>query len=112
MVEGGTPLSGRISVSGAKNAALVLIAASMMAEGETFLENVPHIKDVEVMIQILNELGVKSSWCADGSLSIISTGEFINVTTPYELTKQVRASNLFLGALLGRQAEAAVSMPT
>lgn len=111
MVEGGTPLSGRISVSGAKNAALVLIAASMMAEGETFLENVPHIKDVEVMIQILNELGVKSSWCADGSLSIISTGEFINVTTPYELTKQVRASNLFLGALLGRQAEAAVSMP-
>ena len=111
VVEGGTPLSGRISVSGAKNAALVLIAASMMAEGETFLENVPHIKDVEVMIQILNELGVKSSWCADGSLSIISTGEFINVTTPYELTKQVRASNLFLGALLGRQAEAAVSMP-
>lgn len=111
MVEGGTPLSGRISVSGAKNAALVLIAASMMAEGETFLENVPHIKDVEVMIQILNELGVKSSWCADGSLSIISTGEFINVTTSYELTKQVRASNLFLGALLGRQAEAAVSMP-
>lgn len=111
VVEGGAPLSGRISVSGAKNAALVLIAASMMAEGETFLENVPHIKDVEVMIQILNELGVKSSWCADGSLSIISTGEFINVTTPYELTKQVRASNLFLGALLGRQAEAAVSMP-
>lgn len=111
VVEGGTPLSGRISVSGAKNAALVLIAASMMAEGETFLENVPHIKDVEVMIQILNELGMKSSWCADGSLSIISTGEFINVTTPYELTKQVRASNLFLGALLGRQAEAAVSMP-
>lgn len=111
VIVGGQPLYGNVRISGAKNAGLVLIAASIMAEGETRLDNVPRICDVEVMIEILNEMGVKSGWNEDGSLSICPPSRDIGIKTPDELAKKLRASNLFLGALLGRQREAQVSMP-
>lgn len=111
VIEGGQPLYGSVRISGAKNAGLVLIAASILAEGETVLDNVPRICDVEVMIQILNEMGVEAGWNADGGLSIRPPVGDMNVKTPDDLAKKLRASNLFLGALLGRQGEAAVSMP-
>ena len=95
----------------AKNAALVLIAASIMAEGETVLDNVPRICDVEVMIQILNEMGVEACWNEDNSLSIKPPQGAVKTKTPYELAKMLRASNLFLGALLGREGEAIISLP-
>lgn len=111
VIEGGQPLYGNVRISGAKNAGLVLIAASIMAEGETILDNVPKICDVEVMIQILNEMGIEAYWNPDESLSIKPPVEAVKVQTPYELAKKLRASNLFLGALLGRQGEAVVSLP-
>ncbi|CFX00351.1 UDP-N-acetylglucosamine 1-carboxyvinyltransferase [Syntrophomonas zehnderi OL-4] len=111
VIEGGQPLYGNVHISGAKNAGLVLIAASIMAEGETILDNVPRICDVEVMVQILNEMGVKAFWNEDDSLSIIPPATTVKTQTPYELAKKLRASNLFLGALLGRQGEAIVSLP-
>lgn len=111
VIQGGQPLYGNVSISGAKNAALVLIAASIMAEGETILDNVPKICDVEVMIKILNEMGVEAYWNEDKSLSIKPPQGSVKTQTPYELAKMLRASNLFLGALLGREGEAVVSLP-
>jgi UDP-N-acetylglucosamine 1-carboxyvinyltransferase len=110
-IEGGYPLQGQVRVSGAKNAGLVLMVASIMAEGETILDNVPRIKDVEVLIQILEDLGVRISWNEDGSLSICPPSSGLKTQTSYELSKKLRASNLLLGALLGSQGEAQVSLP-
>lgn len=111
VIEGERPLYGKVRISGAKNAALVIIAASIMADGETVLDNVPQICDVHVMMQILNDMGVDCHWNDDGSLSVCPPDGDILTKTPYDLAKKVRASNLFLGALLGRQGEAIISMP-
>ena len=110
-IEGGYPLHGQVRVSGAKNAGLVLIVASIMAEGETILDNVPRIRDVEVLIRILEDLGVRIRWNEDGSLSICPPSSGLKTQTSYELSKKLRASNLLLGALLGSQGEAQVSLP-
>jgi UDP-N-acetylglucosamine 1-carboxyvinyltransferase len=111
LIRGGNPLKGKVRVSGAKNAGLVIMAASIMAEGETILDNLPRIRDVEVMIQILNEIGARTKWNDDGSLSIVADPLKIKTHTSYELSKQLRTSNLFLGAMLGSRGEAVVSMP-
>ncbi|HHW60652.1 MAG TPA: UDP-N-acetylglucosamine 1-carboxyvinyltransferase [Syntrophomonadaceae bacterium] len=111
IIEGERPLHGNVRVSGAKNAALVIMAAAIMADGETILDNVPQICDVDVMMQIINDLGVDCHWNDDGSLSICPPDKEILTKTPYHLAKKVRASNLFLGSLLGRQGEAVISMP-
>lgn len=111
VIEGGYALYGRVKISGAKNAGLVLIAASIIAEGETILDNVPRICDTEVMVEILNQMGADVHWNEDGSLSIRPPALELNCHTPYELSKRLRASNLFLGALLARQGEAIISLP-
>ncbi len=111
VIEGGQSLQGQVMISGAKNAGLVLMAASIMADGETILDNVPLINDVEVMICILNDIGVKTQWREDGSLSICPPQGGVQNHTSYELSKLLRASNLFLGAMLGRQGEATISLP-
>ena len=111
IIRGGNPLYGTVRASGAKNAGLVIMAASIMADGETILDNVPRIRDVEVMIKILNDIDVDTRWNEDGSLSICSPAGGIKSHTSYELAKLLRASNLFLGAMLGRQQEATVSLP-
>lgn len=111
IVRGGTPLYGSVRVSGAKNAGLVLMVAAIMAEGETILDNMPRIRDVEVMNLILNDLGIRTEWKGNNSLSIQSPAGSIKTKTSYELSRMLRASNLFLGALLGREKEAAISLP-
>lgn len=111
VIEGGHRLQGQVTISGAKNAGLVLMAASIMADGETILDNVPVINDVEVMVCILNDIGVKTEWREDGSLSICPPQGGVQTHTSYELAKLLRASNLFLGAMLGRQGEATISLP-
>ncbi len=110
-IKGGVPLRGKVSISGAKNAALVLIAASIMAKGETVLEQVPYIEDVQVLIQILQKMGVQVRWKEDRSLSIQAPDEALTIQAPQELTRKLRASNLLLGSMLARQPEAAISMP-
>ena len=111
VIEGGHRLQGQVTISGTKNAGLVLMAASIMADGETILDNVPVINDVEVMVCILNDIGVKTEWREDGSLSICPPQGGVQNHTSYELAKLLRASNLFLGAMLGRQGEATISLP-
>src|ERR687889_701793 len=108
-VEGGHRLYGEVEVSGAKNAALKLIAAALLAPGRTVLHNVPRIKDVETMLAVLNGL-VASSEFSGNTLSIDASG-VDSYTAPYDLVRQMRASIVVLGPLVARFGEAEVSAP-
>ena len=109
-IEGGNRLHGEVEVSGAKNAALKLIAAALLAPGRTVLHDVPRIKDVETMLAVLEGLGAKSEFFDGNTLSIDSSG-VDSYTAPYELVRQMRASIVVLGPLVARFGEAEVSAP-
>lgn len=110
MINGGAPLKGRVKISGAKNAALALICAAMMADGEIVLENVPDINDVRVMMEIMTALGAGASWQDRETVRIIPPDRLL-ASPPYCLVKQLRASNLLLGPLLARFGRAEVALP-
>ncbi len=109
IVTGGRRLSGTVRVNGAKNSALKLMAAALLAEGETVIENVPHIADCLTMAEVLEGLGAGLSW--DGTTLTVSTQGAHGVETPYELVSQMRASIVVLGPLLARHRRAMVAMP-
>src|SRR5215210_1537399 len=108
-IEGGNRLYGEVEVSGAKNAALKLIAAALLAPGRTVLHNVPRIKDVETMLAVLEGLGAPSKFSGN-TLSIDASG-VSSYTAPYDLVRQMRASIVVLGPLVARFGEAEVSAP-
>ncbi|WP_027364448.1 UDP-N-acetylglucosamine 1-carboxyvinyltransferase [Desulfotruncus alcoholivorax] len=107
---GGKPLSGRVRISGAKNAALAILSASIMAGEEVLLENIPDINDVRVMLDIIRCLGAAVAWVDDSSLRIIAPAKTA-ADPPCDLVKKLRASNLLLGPLLARFGCARVSLP-
>lgn len=109
LVEGGNRLYGGVEVSGAKNAALKLVAATLLAPGQTTLRNVPRIKDVETMRAVLDGLGASSE--LSGTTLTIDAGSIDSYTAPYELVRQMRASIVVLGPLVARFGEAEVSAP-
>lgn len=109
-ITGGIPLEGTIRVSGAKNAALAIIAAAILAEGETVLENVPRISDVEALLEILASLGAEVSWIGQDTLKLYVPDD-INHVAMYRQVKRLRASNLLLGSLLARKGVAKISLP-
>jgi UDP-N-acetylglucosamine 1-carboxyvinyltransferase len=108
-IEGGNRLRGEVGVSGAKNAALKLLAAALLAPGRTVLHNVPRIKDVETMLAVLEGLGASSEFSAN-TLSV-DASEVDSYTAPYDLVRQMRASIVVLGPLVARFGEAEVSAP-
>ncbi len=108
-VEGGSRLYGEVEVSGAKNAALKLIAAALLAPGRSVLHNVPRIKDVETMLAVLDGLGAKMEF--SGNTLSIDASTVDSYTAPYDLVRQMRASIVVLGPLLARFGEAEVSAP-
>jgi UDP-N-acetylglucosamine 1-carboxyvinyltransferase len=108
-VEGGKPLLGQVGVSGAKNAALKFVAASLLAPGRTVLHHVPRIKDMHTMLALLDELGVRTNF--SGSTLEIDASTVDSYTAPYELVRQMRASLVVLGPLAARFGEAEVSAP-
>src|SRR5215208_4609256 len=108
-IEGGNRLCGAVEVSGAKNAALKLIAAALLAPGRTVLHNVPRIKDVETMLAVLEGLGAPSKFSGN-TLSIDASG-VSSYTAPYDLVRQMRATIVVLGPLVARIGEAEVSAP-
>src|SRR5919106_3279802 len=108
-VRGGGRLQGEVVISGAKNSALKLIAASLLARGETVLTNVPRISDVLVMVELLRYLGVKVEF-EGGVLTMDTSGE-IGTEAPYDLVRRMRASINVLGPLLARCGHARVAMP-
>ena len=107
-IEGGIPLHGDIYVSGAKNAALPLLAAGLMCNGTLTLTHVPDLADTRLMIELLGHHGLKIG-SQDGLVSMI--GPATNMDAPYDLVSKMRASILVLGPLLARYGEARVSLP-
>jgi UDP-N-acetylglucosamine 1-carboxyvinyltransferase len=113
IIEGGTPLDGRITVSGAKNAALPAMAAALLTGEGVVLRNVPRVRDIGTMRSLLDELGVDSSVTHEefGNKVEIHARRLLSPEAPYELVKQMRASILVLGPLVARFREARVSLP-
>lgn len=99
-ITGGSPLQGEVHISGSKNAALPLIAASLLADGETVLTNVPRLRDTEMMLQILEYLGAETSF-QDGTVRIKTNG-LKSRPIPGEFSSKLRASIVLLGPLLAR----------
>jgi len=109
LVDGGSRLSGTVPIAGAKNSALKLMAASLLASGRTVIHNVPRIVDCMTMGEVLQHLGASVRW--DGNTVAIDTGSVDSVETPYELVSRMRASIIVLGPLLARYGRARVAMP-
>src|SRR5688572_21378751 len=110
LIEGGRPLSGEVSCSGAKNSALKLLAASLLAPGTHTLGRVPDMEDVRSMGEVLKHLGADVQRAADGGLSI-TVPERVGTEAPYEFVSRMRASTAVLGPLLAREGRARVALP-
>lgn len=110
-IKGGTPLKGEVSIGGAKNSVLKLMAAALLAKGESKIHNVPELTDVEIMLQVINSLGVKTSYNKEEKSLTIDATEITNITAKYELVSKMRASFNVLGALVSRCREAIVALP-
>jgi UDP-N-acetylglucosamine 1-carboxyvinyltransferase len=109
VLTGGRALSRSVEVAGAKNAALPLMAATLLAPGVHVLTHVPRLADTRTMVRVLEALGAKCAW-DDGALTI-DTSTCSSVEAPYELVKTMRASVYVLGPLLARFGRARVSLP-
>ncbi len=107
-IKGGNQLSGTVNISGAKNAALPLMALSLLISKGFTLSNVPNLADTRLMLQLLNELGIKSKW-KDGVIDFDGIPK--KEEAPYELVRQMRASILILGPLLASRGIAKVPLP-
>jgi UDP-N-acetylglucosamine 1-carboxyvinyltransferase len=110
VIEGGVRLEGEVAISGAKNAALPILCASLLTRDPLTVENVPHLRDVTTMLNLLGQMGVAIS--VDEKLGVeLKSAEIHQAVAPYELVKTMRASVLTLGPLLARCGEARVSLP-
>jgi UDP-N-acetylglucosamine 1-carboxyvinyltransferase len=110
IILGGGPLSGDVRISGAKNAALPVLAATLLADGPMSVGNIPHLHDITTTMELLGRMGVQLT--VDEKLRIeVDTSGINDFTAPYELVKTMRASILVLGPLLARFGEANVSLP-
>ena len=110
LIDGGATLSGKIAISGAKNAALPILAATLLAEDAVTVRNVPHLKDVTTTIALLQTMGVKIT--IDDHLNVeVDASNVQRLEAPYELVKTMRASILVLGPLVARFGKADVSLP-
>jgi len=108
-IAGGRPLRGEVRVSGAKNAALPILCATLLTDRPLRLANVPRLMDISTMAKLLAQMGVEIEHTADQI--ILSSKKIKNPTAPYELVKTMRASVLVLGPLLARCGRARVSLP-
>ena len=110
IISGGRPLTGSIRMSGAKNAALPILAATLLVPEPVILSNIPHLNDVSTMLELLGSMGAKISM--DDQMRVVVNGSHLNnFHAPYKLVKTMRASILVLGPLLARFQEAHVSLP-
>ncbi len=110
VIKGKTKLKGEVEISGAKNAAVAILPATLLIDGVTTLENVPNISDVKIICDILNELGAKVTWTGEHSLTVDATN--LSCTNAHlDKTSKFRASYYLLGSLLGRCGGAQVGLP-
>ena len=110
LIQGGTPLCGEIAISGAKNAALPILCASLLSSDSLQLSNVPRLKDVSTMLRLIEQMGVEVTH-EDADGVVLNSRGLNNPLAPYDLVKTMRASILVLGPLLARHGEARVSLP-
>jgi UDP-N-acetylglucosamine 1-carboxyvinyltransferase len=110
-IHGGAPLTGSVTVSGSKNAALPMMAAALLARGATVLRNVPDLSDVRLMAEILERLGARVTLFDNPGEVVIDVQDETGLVAPYELVSEMRASFCVLGPLLARRGEAHVSQP-
>lgn len=110
LIQGGIPLHGEVTVSGAKNAALPLLFASLLTQDECTLHGVPRLVDIRTALSLLNELGVQADWLSADEV-VLSAKRAGQCEAPYDLVKTMRASFLVLGPLLARFGSARVSTP-
>ena len=110
LIQGGATLQGEIRISGAKNAVLPIMAATLLADGPAIIENVPHLQDVTTTMALLGSMGV--TVVVDETMSIeVDASTIEHQIAPYELVKTMRSSILVLGPLLARYGQAQVSLP-
>lgn len=110
VIHGGKPLHGEVNISGAKNAAVALVAATILCDESCTLENVPEISDITICMKILQEMGADIQ-LINKNVVKFNTNNISKPRVPYEMARRMRASSYFLGALLGRFREAYVAMP-
>jgi UDP-N-acetylglucosamine 1-carboxyvinyltransferase len=110
VIEGGVPLTGEVAISGAKNAALPILTAALLTDEPLTVDNVPHLRDVSTMLNLLMQMGVTTSLDEKGGVEL-RAAKIADPVAPYELVKTMRASVLVLGPLVARLGEARVSLP-
>lgn len=110
IVKGGTPLKGEVDISGAKNAALALLAAAIMTDEDVTIENLPNVRDINVLLQVMGEIGAKINRVNDHKV-IINGSTITSYTVDNESIRKIRASYYLLGALLGKYKHAEVALP-
>ncbi len=108
-IQGGVPLQGEVTISGSKNATLPMLAATLLADGETVVENVPRLSDTIIMLKMLEHLGAETSF--EGSTVRVSTRNLKYQPIPLELTSKLRASIVLLGPMLARFGVAEMAYP-
>ncbi len=109
MIEGGVPLEGEITLQGAKNAVLPILAATVLSGGKNTIYNCPDLADVESTIEVLENLGCKVQ--RHGNILVIDSSSVSGYTIPEQLMRKMRSSIIFLGAIIARMGRASVSMP-
>ena len=110
VITGGTPLKGEVTISGAKNAAVAILPATLLINGICTINNLPNISDVKIYCEILEKLGAKIKWNNENEVTI-DTREISTTVAPLDLTSKFRASYYMIGALLGRKGSVTVGMP-
>jgi UDP-N-acetylglucosamine 1-carboxyvinyltransferase len=110
LIQGGTALTGEISISGAKNAALPILCASLLTADPLHFTNVPHLNDISTMLRLLGDMGIKVTMDGVDGM-VLDGGGLNNPVASYEMVKTMRASILVLGPLVARCGEARVSLP-
>ena len=110
IINGPTPLKGEVQISGAKNAAVAILPATLLIDGICTIENLPNISDVKISCKILEKLGAKITWNTQNSVTI-DTRNISTTKAPLDLTSKFRASYYIIGAMLGRKGEIEVGMP-
>lgn len=110
VIDGPTMLKGDVYISGAKNAAVAILPATLLIDGECTLENVPNISDVKISCEILEKLGAKITWLTSNSLKV-DTRNITSTKAPLDMTSKFRASYYLIGSLLSRCGQAEVGLP-
>ena len=110
VITGPTPLKGEVEISGAKNAAVAILPATLLINGICTINNVPNISDVQILCKILEQMGAKINWTDKNELTI-DTRNITTTQAPLDLTSKFRASYYLIGAMLGRTGDIKVGMP-